>query len=102
MGRPGGGWDRIVPGPIRHLYFHIPFCPKLCPYCCFYVEVGSKHRTTAFLDALLRDVEISAAEYDVRPETIYFGGGTPSALTTAQLDYLLTGLHERLDLSDLV
>jgi oxygen-independent coproporphyrinogen-3 oxidase len=102
MGRPGGGWDRIVPGPIRHLYFHIPFCPKLCPYCCFYVEVGSKNKTTAFLDALLIDVEIAAAEHDVRPETIYFGGGTPSALTTAQLDYLFTGLRARLDLRDLV
>ena len=91
-----------MPGPIRHLYFHIPFCPKLCPYCCFYVEVGSKNRTTAFLDALLRDVEFAIAEYEVRPETIYFGGGTPSALTTAQLDYLFTGLRARLDLRDLV
>lgn len=86
---------------IRHLYFHIPFCPKLCPYCCFYVEVGSKNKTTAFLDALLREVDIASARYDLRPETIYFGGGTPSALTTAQLDYLLTGLRQRLDLSAL-
>ena len=87
---------------IRHLYFHIPFCPKLCPYCCFYVEVGSRNKTTAFLDALLRDVERAAAEREVKPETIYFGGGTPSALTTAQLEYLFDGLRARLDLRDLV
>ncbi len=85
--------------PIRHLYFHIPFCPKLCPYCCFYVEVGSQNKTTAFLDALLREVENHAAE--LQPRTIYFGGGTPSALTCEQLDYLFSGLRERLDFSAL-
>jgi oxygen-independent coproporphyrinogen III oxidase len=84
---------------IRHLYFHIPFCPKLCPYCCFYVEVGSKNKTQAFLDALLREVE--SAPFTLKPETIYFGGGTPTALRTEQLDFLLSGLRERLDLSGL-
>jgi oxygen-independent coproporphyrinogen-3 oxidase len=84
---------------IRHLYFHIPFCPKLCPYCSFYVETGGKNKTRAFLDALLREVEIHAAE--TQPRTIYFGGGTPSALTCEQLDYLFSGLRERLDLSAL-
>lgn len=86
---------------IRHLYFHIPFCPKLCPYCCFYVETGAKNKTTAFLDALLREVDQAKAAHELKPETIYFGGGTPSALTTEQLDYLLTGLRARLDLSGL-
>ncbi len=86
---------------IEHLYFHIPFCPKLCPYCSFYVEVGSANKTTEFLDAVLREVEIAVHEREIRPRTIYFGGGTPSALTTAQLDYLFDGLHARLDLSRL-
>jgi oxygen-independent coproporphyrinogen III oxidase len=86
---------------IRHLYFHIPFCPKLCPYCSFYVEVGSRNKTTAFLDALLRDVERASTEYTLQPETIYFGGGTPSSLLVDQLEYLLLGLRERLDLSAL-
>lgn len=87
---------------IRHLYFHIPFCPKLCPYCCFFVEVGAKHKTRAFLDAILREVELASETYDLRPQTIYFGGGTPSSLLVDQLDYLLTGLRERLPLDDLV
>jgi len=86
---------------IRHLYFHIPFCPKLCPYCSFFVEVGAENKTTAFLDALLRDVERAAGEYEVQPETIYFGGGTPSSLLVDQLEYLLQGLRDRLDLSAL-
>src|SRR5204863_9130431 len=82
---------------IRHLYFHIPFCPKLCPYCSFYVEIGSEHKNRAFLDALLRDVELAADQYDLRPETIYFGGGTPSALHADQLEYLLGVPRHRLD-----
>lgn len=86
---------------IRHLYFHIPFCPKLCPYCSFYVETGTKNKTTRFLDALLREVELAGAAHELRPETIYFGGGTPSALTCDQLEYLLCGLRARLDLSAL-
>lgn len=87
--------------PIRHLYFHIPFCPKLCPYCCFYVEVGAKHKTQGFLDALLREVEVAARDRELKPCTIYFGGGTPSALLTDQLAYLFDGLRARLDLSEL-
>jgi len=83
---------------IRHLYFHIPFCPKLCPYCSFYVETGAKNKTTRFLEALLRHVESAGDAHELRPETIYFGGGTPSALTCQQLEYLLGGLRERLDL----
>jgi oxygen-independent coproporphyrinogen-3 oxidase len=86
---------------IRHLYFHIPFCPKLCPYCCFYVETGARNKTTRFLDAVLREVETAQVGQPLRPKTIYFGGGTPSALTCDQLSYLLDGLRSRLDLSDL-
>jgi oxygen-independent coproporphyrinogen-3 oxidase len=92
------GW---MAEPIRHLYFHIPFCPKLCPYCSFYVEVGSANRNQEFLDALLREVEMSTRNFEIKPRTLYFGGGTPSALRTEQLDYLFTGLHHRLDLSEL-
>ena len=86
---------------IRHLYFHIPFCPKLCPYCCFYVETGAQNKTTRFLDALLHEVDRAKETHALQPETIYFGGGTPSALTCEQLEYLLGGLRARLDLSAL-
>jgi oxygen-independent coproporphyrinogen-3 oxidase len=85
---------------IRHLYFHIPFCPKLCPYCSFYVETGSAHRTQAFLDAILTEVDAAARTWSIRPETIFFGGGTPSALRAEQLIYLCDGLRARLDVSE--
>lgn len=83
---------------VRHLYVHIPFCPKVCPYCSFYKEASDRNKTQAFLDALLTEAERSAE--GLRPETIFFGGGTPTALSTPQLEYLISGLRVRLDFSD--
>lgn len=90
-----------LPPPIRHLYVHIPFCPKVCPYCAFYKEASDRNKTQRFLDSVLLELDRRTAERAVAPETIFFGGGTPSALSTKQLDYLLTGLRARLDLSHL-
>jgi oxygen-independent coproporphyrinogen-3 oxidase len=85
---------------IRHIYVHIPFCARICPYCAFYKERADPSQTQRFCEALLREVE--TVEFRLEPETIFFGGGTPTALTTAQLEFLLGGLRERLDLSRLI
>ncbi len=84
-------------GMVEHLYAHIPFCPKVCPYCSFYKEASDRNRTRAFLDAMLLEAESHARA--LRPRTIFFGGGTPSALSTPQLEFLLGGLRERIDFS---
>ncbi len=86
---------------IRHLYVHIPFCPKVCPYCSFYKEASDRNKTQRFLDSVLRELESRSAGGVLAPETIFFGGGTPSALSTSQLEYLLGGLKARLDLTQL-
>lgn len=87
--------------PIRHLYVHIPFCLKVCPYCSFYKEASDRNKTQRFLDAVLAELERESALHPLQPQTIFFGGGTPSALSTSQLVYLLGGLRQRLDLSAL-
>jgi len=84
---------------IEHLYIHIPFCPNICPYCAFYKESAGRERVETFLDALLRETE--AWSDKLRPRTIFFGGGTPSALSIPQFEKLLGGLRSRLDLSAL-
>ena len=84
---------------IEHLYIHIPFCPNICPYCAFYKESAGRERVETFLDALL--VETTAWAPRLQPKTIFFGGGTPSALSIPQFEKLLTGLHASLDLSHL-
>ena len=86
---------------IRHIYVHIPFCARICPYCAFYKDLLDRSQTWRFCEAILRDLDQQCASFAVSPETIYFGGGTPTALTTSQLEFLLRGFRERLDLSSL-
>ena len=86
---------------IRHIYVHIPFCARICPYCAFYKDLLDRSQTWRFCEAILRDLDQQCASFALTPETIYFGGGTPTALTTSQLEFLLGGFHERLDLSSL-
>jgi oxygen-independent coproporphyrinogen-3 oxidase len=81
---------------------HIPFCARICPYCAFYKERADSSQTQRFCEALLREADDLRARYAIQPTTIFFGGGTPTALTTAQLEFLLGGLRERLDLSRLI
>src|SRR5580704_4240891 len=88
------------PISIRHLYFHIPFCAKLCPYCSFYVDTHFKNKSARFLDALLREVKMQAGQHSIKPRTIYFGGGTPSSLSIGEIESLAI-LRELLDLSEL-
>src|SRR5436190_4207438 len=95
---------------VRHIYVHIPFCARICPYCAFYKDLLDRSRTWRFCEAILREIEmlhleirlVQRADPTIRPFTIYFGGGTPTALNLAQLELLLRGFHEKLDLSQLV
>ena len=89
-------------GTIRHIYVHIPFCARICPYCAFYKELLDRSQTQRFCDAILRELKAHARDRQLRPTTIYFGGGTPTALTSAQLELLLSGFCDALDLSDLI
>jgi oxygen-independent coproporphyrinogen-3 oxidase len=84
---------------ISHLYVHIPFCPKVCPYCSFYKEASDRNKTRSFLDAVLTEAQHHAPQ--LKPQTIFFGGGTPTALSTRQLEYLVGGLQARIDFSNL-
>jgi oxygen-independent coproporphyrinogen-3 oxidase len=53
-------------------------------------------KNRGFLDALLTETRLHAERYEIEPETIYFGGGTPSMLSIGELEYLLEGLRETL------
>ncbi|PYI78343.1 MAG: oxygen-independent coproporphyrinogen III oxidase, partial [Verrucomicrobia bacterium] len=78
---------------------HIPFCARICPYCAFYKDLLDRSQTSRFCEALVRElVGRDRRARRLRPSTIYFGGGTPTALNIAQLELLRCGFHEKLDL----
>ncbi|HEY3602240.1 MAG TPA: radical SAM protein, partial [Chthoniobacterales bacterium] len=82
----------------RHIYVHIPFCARICPYCAFYKVRPDPSQTARFCEAILAEL---AAARAAQPETIFFGGGTPTALTSKQLQILFRGFRAQLDLSHL-
>src|SRR5438046_2226494 len=94
-----GDMPAATDASIRHLYVHIPFCARICPYCAFYKDLLDRSQTWRFCEAVLRDLDLQRAHFAISPSTIYFGGGTPTALMTAQLEFLLEGFRRRIDLS---
>ena len=86
---------------IRHLYVHIPFCARICPYCAFYKDNLDRSQTGRFCEAIASEIKALSDSCEVVPYTLFFGGGTPTALNTTQLDFLLQKFHQLLDLSQL-
>src|SRR5678810_582875 len=77
---------------IHHIYVHIPFCALICPYCAFYRDLLDRSQTSRFCEALVQElVGRDCRARRLMPSTIYFGGGTPTALNIAQLEFLLRG-----------
>lgn len=91
----------VLGSNVRHIYVHIPFCARICPYCAFYKERADPAQAARFCEAILAEFEMQPAQFRFRPATIFFGGGTPTALTTTQLKILLSGFRAQLDLSEL-
>lgn len=73
--------------PITSLYVHVPFCARKCAYCAFYSEASNGELVNRYLSALSLEMETVAR--DLRPKTIFFGGGTPSLLNLAQWEGIL-------------
>ena len=71
------------------LYLHIPYCFSKCRYCDFYSAPGKRSVPAAYTDALLRELSRFAPDAPLRPDTIYFGGGTPSLLDPADTARLI-------------
>ncbi len=87
------------------LYISIPFCPTTCLYCSFpsYPIAGHQAQVEPYLDALIKEMRAAADIMSGRRlDTVYFGGGTPTALTAEQLDRLLTALEDIFPLDDIL
>ncbi|MCA1899679.1 MAG: radical SAM family heme chaperone HemW [Chloroflexi bacterium] len=96
------------PSPVS-VYIHIPFCKHRCAYCDFNTYAGQEALIPAYVNALLREIELVLSDHPtirlsdyqtIRPsdcptiKTVFFGGGTPSLLAPEQFDSILKTLRK--------
>ena len=86
------------------LYVGIPFCPTRCAYCSFVSRtVGKKTELLEpYLQALLKEMAVTGKLLErsgKKVRTIYIGGGTPTTLSTQQMETLLCAIRDSFDLS---
>jgi oxygen-independent coproporphyrinogen III oxidase len=83
------------------IYLHIPFCRQRCDFCAFYLELYREPAVEAFLRALDEEIRLQGAEEGIKERTfqsVYFGGGTPTALRADQLITILAGIRRSFSL----
>jgi len=82
------------------LYIHVPFCQVRCSYCDFNTYAGLGHLIDDYVAALCTEIQQRSTSHPYRAITIYFGGGTPSLLTGAHLDRILTSCYDAFTIAD--
>ena len=83
------------------IYIHIPFCKQACHYCDFHFSTSMKKKEEMVL-ALAKEIRMRKDEFELldsarsdnRIETIYFGGGTPSVLTSEEINFLIDAVYQ--------
>lgn len=91
-----------MPDLVRSLYVHVPFCHTICGYCDFYSQVYDKDAAGPLVDALIRELDRYCECMNLRCDTVFVGGGTPTTLPAPQLSRLLGRLQATLDRDSLV
>jgi putative oxygen-independent coproporphyrinogen III oxidase len=88
--------DRVGAG----LYVHVPFCLTRCGYCDFNTYAGLDHMASPYVDALLREADLSVSAWaGVRFVSIFLGGGTPTILPVPEMVGLLGHLRGVFDVA---
>nr|WP_314836484.1 radical SAM family heme chaperone HemW [uncultured Flavobacterium sp.] len=89
------------------IYIHIPFCKQACHYCDFHFSTSMKKKEEMVL-AIAKEIQMRKSEFalldgarsDATIETIYFGGGTPSVLTSEEINFLITEVYKNYSVSE--
>ena len=82
------------------IYIHIPFCKQACHYCDFHFSTSMKKKEEMVL-AIAKEIQMRKSEFeDEDVETIYFGGGTPSVLTSEEINFLITEVYKNYSVSE--
>ncbi len=85
------------------IYVHVPFCRARCRFCAFYMEMPWKDRIQTFLVGLDHELRLYARDVGlctIPVHTIYFGGGTPTTLTSKQLIGMLNAIRRWFAMED--
>ena len=85
------------------IYVHVPFCRARCRFCAFYMEMPGEDRVQAFLSGLDHELGLYARDAGlctIPVDTIYFGGGTPTMLTSQQLIRILGAIRRWFAVAD--
>ena len=89
-----------APRPLG-LYIHVPFCTVKCAYCDFNSYAGIEDLEGAWLEAVLRELELWAARLAGRPvSTVFVGGGTPSLAAAETMARLLEAVRAQVRLAE--
>ena len=87
---------------LAGIYIHIPFCSSRCSYCDFATGLYQRDLAERYVDALVKEIEEGGeGDRGFTVDTIFFGGGTPSLLSPAQVDRILASLHDSVTLESL-
>lgn len=81
---------------VKSAYIHIPFCVRICTYCDFNKYFIDKQPVDEYLDALIKEMQVNNNR---QLQTMYVGGGTPTALNLTQLEKLLKAINDTFTIS---
>ncbi len=92
-----------APGSPLAIYIHIPFCPSHCRYCHWVISIGNtEEERDEYLTYLEKEIDLYKQKLGlavIRPTSVLIGGGTPSLLTSTQIQRLLHCLNTKFNLS---
>ncbi|HKO45696.1 MAG TPA: radical SAM family heme chaperone HemW [Pyrinomonadaceae bacterium] len=83
------------------IYIHIPFCRSRCSYCDFATGIYNVDTAERYVAAVAQEIDsFAGSSTPAHIDSIYFGGGTPSLLTSSQLRLLLESIHRRFQVAE--
>ena len=96
--------DEVLSPPPLNIYVHIPFCAQQCSYCYYRtIQNSRKSEVDQYVDTLCQEIELATQRFhlDERAvESVYFGGGTPSLLSSANLTQITECLRKNMTIPD--
>ncbi|WP_164668560.1 radical SAM family heme chaperone HemW [Virgibacillus doumboii] len=84
----------------KSVYIHIPFCQQICHYCDFTKFFYNEKLATEYIEALTNEINTNIHDTNNKVNTIFIGGGTPTALNMDQLTSLMQLIEKKFDIEN--